>query len=160
MLLRRVFYYWQFLAAIALPMWLVVGYSIFTPGGWGFLGLLIAVPIIFITLLFTAVVTAARYSVRLQKAVSWPDVGLLTAWHITIIGIGFFGPGVTSFVGLAIVLGITVFWFVVWELVAEASKRATGKPSGWQRRDESVRPGKKLAGDNEVIIVNETHNKN
>jgi hypothetical protein len=78
----------------------------------------------------------------------------------SIIGIGFFGPGVTSFVGLAIVLGITVFWFVVWELVAEASKRATGKPSGWQRRDESVRPGKKLAGDNEVIIVNETHNKN
>jgi hypothetical protein len=79
MLLRRVFYYWQFLAAIALPMWLVVGYSIFTPGGWGFLGLLIAVPIIFITLLFTAVVTAARYSVRLQKAVSWPDVGQLLA---------------------------------------------------------------------------------
>ncbi|MFB9309480.1 hypothetical protein ACFFRL_09760 [Agromyces hippuratus] len=133
MLLRRALYRWQMIAIIVLPVWLAVGWAIFGGGGWGTLGLVIVVPIAFIVLGIVALITNVRPTVRQERALSWIDVGVLTAWHLSIIGTGFYGPTATGFGVLAILLGIAAFWVAVWQLVTDGANRMKASMAEFER---------------------------
>ncbi|TFC52361.1 MFS transporter [Cryobacterium sp. TMT1-21] len=122
MFVRRVFFYWQFIAVLALPAWLMIGASIYGTGGWDvvgsfFSGLFIGLGLLAVSLLFYA-----RKEVRTTRAVSWADVGFLTLWHGLIVAMGFSYTWAPGLAALVILVGIGVFWFAIWELVAAARK--------------------------------------
>ena len=102
MILRRVFYYWQFVAVAALPLWLMIAASIFGDSAWQVLG---------------------AKEVRLNKAVSWADVGVLTLWHALIVLMGVFSETASWLAVLVVLVGIGSFWFAGWELYAAARRR-------------------------------------
>lgn len=125
MLLRRIFYRWQVIAAFVLPLWLVVGEAVIGGSAGAALGLLILVPLMGVAMLVVAGLLYARRSVRTRKAVSWPDVAVLGAWHACIIVAGFQGPGASAFGALGFILALGAFWLAIWELVREARRRVT-----------------------------------
>jgi hypothetical protein len=165
MLIRRVFYRWQFLAAIFLPVWLLIGWAIYGSGsGWGILALLLVVPIAFITLGVVALIIAARPEVRLAKAVSWIDVAVLAVWHGLIIATGFYGPSATTFAVLAIVGAIAAFWISIWQLFGDSARRMKATMSEFERLaaqqqrsamgpDAGPRPFED--GSEEIIVIHE-----
>ena len=50
MLIRQAFLRWLVAAVVVLPVWLGVGWAIFGGGGWGTLGLIVTVPVAFLSL--------------------------------------------------------------------------------------------------------------
>ncbi|MFF2390455.1 hypothetical protein [Agromyces sp. NPDC058104] len=167
MLIRRLFYRWQFIAIVALPVWLLVGWAIFGSGGWGTLGLVIVVPIAFLTLGVVALLVNARPTVRRERAVSWTDVGVIGAWHAALIATGFYTAGAAFFGILAIVAAIAAFWVSLWQLVKDGAKRmnasmaeferlAAEQQGGMPRQDApGVRRPPFDDGDDDVIIIHE-----
>ena len=170
MLIRRAFLRWLVAAVVVLPIWLAVGWAVFGGGGWGTLGLIITVPIAFIALGIIALLVWARPTVRAERAVSWTDVGVIGAWHASIIGIGFYGQGSTFFGVAAILLAIAAFWVAIWQLVSDGARRMQATMSEFERLaaqqagspTASRRPGREPVrrppfddGDGEVIIVRE-----
>lgn len=138
MILRRPFYWWLFPSAVILPAWLLIGFAIFGSGGWTFLGLLIACPILFIAMLAIGGIIYARRSVRDAKAVSWYDVGLLAAWHASIVAFGCFIPGATGWIAvLSVLLGLATFWVSLWELLAETRARVQLTFDAYERAAQS-----------------------
>ena len=133
MLIRRAFLRWLVAAVVVLPIWLAVGWAIFGGGGWGTLGLIITVPIAFIALGIIALLVWARPTVRAERAVSWTDVGVIGAWHASIIGIGFYGQGSTFFGVAAILLAIAAFWVAIWQLVSDGARRMQATMSEFER---------------------------
>ena len=158
MILRRAFYWWLFPSAVILPAWLLIGWAIFGGGGWAFLGLLIACPVLFIAMLAIGGIIRARRSVRDEKAVSWNDVGLLTAWHIAIIAFGFYIPGASSWIAvLGILIGLATFWITLWELLVETRARVQSSFDAYERAAQqqygSPDPGAVDGG--EYIVIEE-----
>lgn len=123
MIIRRAFYHWQFIAAGALPLWLLVGSSIFGSGAWAVLGIFFAAVLIGLGLLLVALVFYARKEVRETRAVSYADVGVLALWHTLIVAIPFSADAAGWLSVLVIVGGLAVFWFAVWELFDAARRR-------------------------------------
>lgn len=162
MLIRRAVYYWQFAAAILLPLWLFVGWGIWGSNGWTFLGLAVLAPILFIAMLLVTLIIYGRPEVRRDNAVSWIDVGLLLFWHAMMIGFGFFGPTASLFAVLGIVAGLTAFWGTLWELVRDTAKRAKKAMSDLEDiasgASASARPAPRLRFRNQedVVIIHET----
>jgi hypothetical protein len=175
MLLRRALYRWQMIAVVVLPVWLAVGWAVFGGGGWGTLGLVIVVPVAFLVLGVVALLTNVRPTVREQRALSWTDVGVLTAWQLSIIGTGFYGATATGFGVLAILLGIAAFWVAVWQLVTDGAnrmkatmaefERVAGQPAGSSTGSASTGPAGASGpgvrrppyddGGDDVIIIHE-----
>ncbi|WP_156891279.1 hypothetical protein [Agromyces subbeticus] len=133
MLLRRALYRWQMIAVVVLPVWLAVGWAVFGAGGWGTLGLVIVVPVAFVVLGIVALLVGIRPTVRQQRAVSWTDAGVLTAWHLSIIATGFYGASATLFGVLAILLAIAAFWIAVWQLVTDGANRVKASMAEFER---------------------------
>ncbi|MGY4857193.1 MFS transporter [Cryobacterium sp. AP23] len=123
MILRRVFYYWQFVAVGALPLWLMVAASIFGTSAWQVLGASFGAIAIGFGLLVVSLLFLARKEVRLAKAVSWADVGVLTLWHALIVLMGVYSDSAPWLSVLVVLVGIGAFWFAVWELYDAARKR-------------------------------------
>lgn len=123
MILRRVFYYWQFVAVGALPLWLMVAASVFGSTAWQVLGATFGAVAIGFGLLVVSLLFLARREVRLQKAVSWADVAVLTVWHALIVLMGAFSVTAPWLSVLVVLVGIGAFWFAVWELYDAARKR-------------------------------------
>lgn len=123
MFLRRVFYYWQFVAVGVLPLWLIIGSSLYGAGGWEVLGVTLGAIALGIALLGVALLIFARREVREARAVSWPDVGVLSLWHGLVIGLGFYGDASPWLSVLSILVGIGAFWFAIWELFDAARRR-------------------------------------
>lgn len=169
MLIRRVFLRWLVAAAVVLPIWLAVGWAIFGGGGWGTLGLVITVPVAFIALGIVALLVWARPTVRAERAVSWTDVAVIGAWHLSIIGIGFYGASAGLFGVLAILLAIAAFWAAIWQLVSDGARRVQATMTEFERlaAEQSNRAAPDAAGgttprrppfgddDGDVIIVHE-----
>ncbi|WP_158863702.1 hypothetical protein [Leifsonia sp. AG29] len=159
MVIRRAFYWWLFPAAIVLPAWLLIGWAAFSQGsGWSFLGLLILSPLLFVTLLLVAGLLVARRSVRESRAVSWYDVGLLTAWHASIIAFGFFPPGVTPWLAvLGIALFLAAFWVALWELVRETRVRVQATFAAYEQlaRPRETAPTQEPIDEGEYIVIEE-----
>jgi hypothetical protein len=121
--LRRVFFYWQFAAAVVLPAWLVIGWPIFGAGGWAVLGVFFAAVLLGMWLLTVSLLIFARREVRANRAVSWPDVGVLAVWHALIIAVGFYAQ-VAPFLSIMLILvGVGATWLAAWELYAAARRR-------------------------------------
>ena len=133
MLIRRAFLRWLVAAVVVLPVWLGVGWLIYGGGGWGTLGLIITVPVAFISLGIIALIVWARPTVRAERAVSWTDVGVVGAWHLSIIGVGFYGEGATIFSVLAILLAIAAFWSSIWQLVSDGARRVQASMAEFER---------------------------
>jgi uncharacterized membrane protein YuzA (DUF378 family) len=155
MILRRAFRIWMLIAAVALPIWPLVGWGIFGGGGWQFLVLIIAMPILFVTMAAVAGLIWARPTVRREKAVSWLDVGVLTLWQACVIGFGLFGPASDAFAVLGVLVGLAAFWVVLWEFFTDAKKRAKETMAEFERMAArpSVRRNAPLARDGEELIV-------
>ncbi|WEO75909.1 MFS transporter [Cryobacterium sp. SO2] len=123
MILRRVFYYWQFVAVGALPLWLMVAASIFGSTAWQVLGATFGAIAIGFGLLVVSGLFLARREVRLEKAVSWADVGVLTLWHALIVLMGVYSVTAPWLSVLVVLVGLGAFWFALWELFDAARKR-------------------------------------
>ena len=123
MILRRVFYYWQFVAVGVLPLWLMVAASIFGTSAWQVLGATFGAVMIGFGLLVVSLLFLARREVRLDKALSWADVGVLTLWHLLIVLMGVFSDTAPWLSVLVVLVGIGAFWFAAWELYDTARKR-------------------------------------
>ncbi len=155
MIIRRVFRIWMVIAAVVLPIWPLVGWGIFGGGGWQFLGLLIAMPILFVTMMIVAGLIRARPTVRREKAVSWLDVGILTVWHVAVIGFGLFGPSSNAFAVLGVIAGLAAFWLVLWEFFTDARNRARETLSEFEQMAArpTVRSSPRPVRDGEEVIV-------
>lgn len=169
MLIRRAFLRWMVAAAVALPVWLAVGWAIFGGGGWGTLGLVVVVPLSFIALAVVALIVWIRPTVRAQRAVSWIDVGVVGAWHASIVALGFYGQASTVFGVLAILLAVAAFWVALWQLVRDGARRVqatmteferlaaqqTGAASGPDAAPGAPRRRPPFDGDGDVYVVRE-----
>jgi hypothetical protein len=163
-IIRKAFYWWLFPSAVVLPAWLLVGWAAFSQGsGWSFLGLLVLCPILFVAMLVVGGIVMARRSVREQCAVSWWDVALFAAWHLSIIGFGFFVPGATGwFAVLGILLFVAVFWVSVWELLRETRERVQRTFEAYQRaaQPRSVPDApRETIDDGEYIVIEERRDR-
>lgn len=159
MFIRKAFYRWLFPSAVVLPVWLLIGWAIFHPTGWAFVGLLVLCPILFLALLAVGGIISARKTVRDAKAVSWYDVGLLAAWHATIVVFGCFLPGATGWLAvLGILLGLAAFWVSLWELVTEARMRVKQTFEAYERAAQQQQVNRPPAGftdGGEFIVIEE-----
>ncbi|MEX1079048.1 MAG: MFS transporter [Homoserinimonas sp.] len=149
MWLRRAFYYAQFGAFVALPVFLLIGRGlVLAENGWDFALLLLVSPVLGVLMLVVAGFTAARKSVRRDHAVSWLDVGLHLAWYLSIIAASVFAhPAVAAAV---IVLSVAAFWSALWQLFTETRRRVksalasldyTAVPASQYRRASAEEPG-------------------
>jgi hypothetical protein len=146
------------IAAVVLPIWPLVGWGIFGGGGWQFLVLVIAMPILFVTMAIVAGLIWARPTVRREKAVSWLDVGVLSLWQACVIGFGLFGPSSNAFAVLGVLAGLAAFWVVSWQFFTDARKRARETMAEFERMAArpTMRPGTPnapIARDGEELIV-------
>ncbi|MCU1438096.1 MAG: hypothetical protein JWP66_1183 [Naasia sp.] len=138
MLARRAFFFWQLAAIVVLPAWLLLGWAIWGSAGT-FAAIALATPFLVLALIGVAGITYARKSVRSSRTVSWLDVGVAGAWHLAVVGVGFFSPATSVFAALAVALAIAAFWSAAWQLVTETRKRVkkvfeaidrAGRPTG------------------------------
>lgn len=127
MVLRRLFLRWLFPAAFVLPLWLFVGWIVFSEGsGWALLWLFVAVPAVFVSQLLLTLVIRARTSVRETRAVSWRDLAGLGAWHVVIIALGVFDARVFfPLLVLSVVGALLLFWSSLAQLWNEARGAVT-----------------------------------
>ncbi|MHC2185013.1 hypothetical protein ACVLV4_000643 [Rathayibacter agropyri] len=121
---RRAFGSWQFPAAIALPLWILLGYGLFGgSSGWTVLGLVIALPILSVALAVVASIVAFRVTVRPTRTPEWSDVAVVGAWHVSLVAFGFVPPGWAALGLLSVVLGVGALWYSTWRFLSDA--RAT-----------------------------------
>lgn len=122
MALRRLFLHWLFPAAFVLPLWLFVGWIVFSGGSaWGLLWLFVAVPAVFVSQLVLSLLIRARGSVRETRAVSWRDLAGLGIWHVVIVALGLFDSRVFfPLLVLSIVGALVLFWSTLAQLWSEA----------------------------------------
>ena len=164
MIIRKAFYWWLFPAAVVLPVWVLVGWAAFSQGsGWSFLGLLVLCPILFVAMLIVGGIVMARRSVREKRAVSWWDVALFTAWHLSIVGFGFVVPGLTGWFAVAgILLFIGTFWVAVWQLLTETRSRVQQTFAAYERAAQP-KPTEHSASDavdaGEYIVIEERRDR-
>jgi hypothetical protein len=110
MALRRAFHAWQFAAAAVLPLWLLLGYTLWGRSVGGFLSLVLLVPIVIVTELALASLFSARARIRRERALDLPAVAVLSVFQVGVIGFGFFSPLSDWFGLLAAVAAIGGIW--------------------------------------------------
>ena len=161
MVLRRAILRWQLFAIPVLPLWLLVGFGVFGGGAGGFFLLFIAAVVLFAFLAVIAGLTRLRPPVRDTRAVGVWDAAATIAFHVALVGLGFFGATGAAFGIVSAVLGLATFWLAVWELLREWRDRvsdAVARASSWPDRAEAG-AGRPVRGrrpdDGDVIIVRE-----
>jgi len=164
-IIRKAFYWWLFPAAVVLPIWVLVGWAAFSQGsGWSFLGLLVLCPILFVAMLIVGGIVMARRSVREKRAVSLWDVALFTAWHLSIVGFGFFVPGLTGWFAVAgILLFIGTFWVALWELLTETRSRVRQTFAAYERAaqpQQAEHSAADVVDAGEYIVIEERRDRN
>lgn len=152
----------MFLAVVLLPLWPLLGWIIFdgNRNGWDFLGLLFAMPVLFVALLTVSLLFYGRAQVRRQRALEWADVAILAAWHISIVGFGFFGESMAVFGFLGIVIALGALWYGIWRLFREAALRTREAMAEFERlaQQQSGAPGNtapRFDDDGEYIVIEE-----
>jgi len=163
-IIRKAFYWWLFPAAVVLPVWLLIGWAAFHQGsGWSFLGLLVLCPILFVAMLIVSGIVMARRSVRERRAVSWWDVALFAAWHLSIIGFGFFQSGLTGWFAVAgILLFVATFWVSIWELLTETRARVQQTFAAYERAAQpqaTASSERATVDDGEYIVIEERRDR-
>ena len=122
MFFRRALYYWQFTAAIVLPLWVVIGRGLFgSSTGWDFALYIVLGVILGFSMLMVGALTVARKAVRDARALTGRDTLVLAIWHSSIILFGFIGaPWVAAII---VIVTIGAFWNAVWTLFTETRDR-------------------------------------
>ena len=124
MVLPRLFLRWLFPAAFVLPLWLFVGWIVFSGGsGWALLWLFIAAPAVFVTQIITAFLVRARGSVRVERAASWRDVIAIAVWQVVVVALGFYDS--RTFFPL-LVLSVVGAFVLLWSSLAQLWNEARG----------------------------------
>lgn len=154
MLLRRLLYRWQFLAAIALPGWLLVGWGVFGGSGWVFPFVLFGSLALALFLVIVSALMRARPSVHETHALSWWDVAVLVAWHLCLVGLGFFGATTGLFAMLSIGFGLAGFWYAISALLAEVGRKWLGAPSA-HRIPPAQTSYRRGGDDGDVFVIHE-----
>jgi hypothetical protein len=122
MLFRRALFYWQFTAALLLPVWVVVGRGLYgSSNGWDVLLFIVLAIVLGVALLAVAGLTTARKSVRSTRTVSTRDAVILASWHVAIIAFGF--NDFSALAALIILLTVVAFWQAVIALFTETRER-------------------------------------
>jgi hypothetical protein len=95
--------------------------------------------------------------VRESKSVSWTDVGLLAAWHASIIAFGFYGPAAGGVAVVGILIGLAAFWLTLREFLAETSRRLKSTIDAYQQaaQPREVRHPSGGGAEGHVIVVEE-----
>ena len=122
MLLRRALFYWQFTAAVLLPIWVIVmrGLNV-SSTGWDLVVYIVLGGILSVAMFAVAAITTARKGVRTSRAVSNRDAIALGAWHVAIIAYGVIDSGWLA--TLIILLAVVAFWNAVIQLFTETRDR-------------------------------------
>ena len=121
MALRSGFFRWLIPAAFVLPFWLFVGWIISGASPLSLLWVLLSAPIVLVGQLILTLLIRARGTVRAERAVSWTDFGLVGAWHLLIVALGFFGnPWWWAIFGITVAVGIGALWSAFTQLWREA----------------------------------------
>jgi hypothetical protein len=124
MIIRRAAFFAQFPLAVVLPAWVFIARGIFADGlGLQSVAYLIACPMLFIGMMAIAALTSVRKLVRLERALSWTDVGVLSALWASLVLYGFFAEA--GIAAAIVALLLVAFWFAIWELIHEARARLT-----------------------------------
>jgi hypothetical protein len=123
MFVRRAFYYWQVAAFVVLPLWVLIGWSVFGGQVWQFLIVMLSCGVLALAMAAVALLVFARKGVRQTRTLSWLDVGVLTAWHLSIVAVGFFLPAGSIIAVAALLLGLAAFWSSIAQLVGETKRR-------------------------------------
>jgi hypothetical protein len=119
---RRALFYWQFIAAVVLPSWVLIGRGlILSDVSWDFLLYLLLCPLLFVAMLAVAGLTTARKAVRSTRSVSWRDAAVMLVWHAAIVAYGFVASGALA--ALIVLVGVLAFWNAAWELYSETRTR-------------------------------------
>jgi hypothetical protein len=152
MLLRRAMYFAQFPLAAVLPLWVLISRGIIADGiGLTFIVYLIACPVLFVALAVLTGLVAARKSVRVDRAVSWPDAAVLGALWISLVAYGFYAlPLLATAIVLLLIGG---FWFVLSQWVAETSRRVREAIDMTPRPQFVSTPPMRQRTDPTVIVV-------
>lgn len=159
MVLRRIFFRWLFPAAFVLPLWLFIGWIVFSGGsGWALLWLFMAAPAVFVSQLILTLVVRARASVRESRAVSWRDAAGIGVWHVAIVALGLFDSRVFFPLLVLSVLGALLLF---WSSLAQLWNEARGAVTVMHASDGTayippVRERPAVPVDGEVIVVSET----
>ncbi|RFA16050.1 hypothetical protein B7R22_04760 [Subtercola boreus] len=157
MFVRRAFYYWQVAAVVVLPLWVLIGWSVFGGQVWQFLIVMLSCGVLALAMAAVALIIFARKQVRLTRAVTWQDVLLVALWHVSIIAVGFFLPA-GSFIAVAsVVLGLVAFWSSIAQLLGETKRRVQGVFDTFQyaaqmgEAPQAVR--EPIVADGEYIVI-------
>ena len=159
MVLRRLFLHWLFPAALVLPLWLFVGWIVFSGGsGWALLWLLVAAPAVFVSEILVALIVRGRGSVRTARAVSWRDVIGIGLWHASIVAIGFYDA--RTFFPL-LVLGVIGAFALIWSSLAQLWSEARGAVAVLRTADGTgyippTREQPRPRVDGDVVVISET----
>lgn len=121
MLARRVVYRLLFPAAVVLPVVLFIGRGIVFGDGWDAAGFLILAPVLFVSLAVIAALVHWRPGVRGERAVSVADAVALPALWALLIATSFVTH--PALAAVTVVALLAVFWFAVWQLIAEGRRR-------------------------------------
>lgn len=150
---RRLFVPTLFGAAIVLPLWLILARSfILGVDDWQIPLVTLSAVALGAFMALVAGVTWFRKSVRDGGGPSTWDLGLLSAWYLSIILAGVVEHGAISIP--VILLGLAAFWSAVWQLFAETKRRVQSAidtfevtvPSAQEYRRAHPRPDAPLAG--------------
>jgi hypothetical protein len=150
MMLRRAVLRWQLFAVPVLPLWLLVGFGVFGGRG-GFFLVFLGAGVLFAFLAAVAGLTRLRPLVRETRGLAWWDVAGTLAFHVAIVGLGFFGSTGIVFGAAAVLLGLATFWLTVWELTREWRERVSSAVA----RASAAPSRRRGPDDGEVIIVHE-----
>ncbi len=158
MVLRRLFLRWLFPAAFVLPLWLFVGWIVFSGGsGWALLWLLIAAPAVFVTQTLVALIVRGRGSVRTDRAASWRDVIGAGVWQLVVVALGLYDS--RTFFPL-LVLSVVGAFVLLWSSLAQLWSEARGGITLLHTADGTgfipptrEQPRPKVGG--EVIVIEE-----
>lgn len=124
MLFRRAIYLAMFPAAVILPVWIMITRGIIAnETGWTFVIYLFACPVLFVLLMVIAGLVRARKAVRVAKAVSWWDAGVLGALYLALLASGIFAVPVLAVLDVVLVIG--AFWLAGWQLITETRSRVS-----------------------------------
>jgi hypothetical protein len=122
MVLRRALYYWQFIGAVVLPVWVLIGRGIILADvGWDFVLYLVLCPALFVAMLAVAGLTVARKKVRDSRAVAWQDAAIIAVWHLSIVAYGFLA--ITGLAAVIVIVGLVAFWSAAYLLFTETRSR-------------------------------------
>ncbi|MEA9985686.1 MULTISPECIES: MFS transporter [Subtercola] len=163
MFVRRAFYYWQVAAVVVLPLWILIGWSVFGGSGWQFLLVMLSCGALALALAGVGVLIYARKGVRQARAVSWADVAVLALWHAAIVAVGFLTPAGTLLATAVVIVGLAAFWLVLSELFRETRRRVQGAFDSFQAAAQmgagAPRPPVVANGEYIVIDTARSHEK-